>query len=390
MKRLVVLGSTGSVGVQTLAVAEAFPDRYRVVGLAAGRRIELLAEQVARFRPAVVSVADAEGAASLRQRLGPGVRIEVGEPGLEAVAVEPAELVVAALVGAVGLGPTLAAIRAGRDVALANKEVLVMAGALVTREVRARGLRLLPVDSEHSALFQALAGQRAEDVARLVLTASGGPFRTWPAERIAAASVEDALRHPNWSMGPKITVDSATLMNKGLEVIEARWLFDVPPERVDVVVHPQSIVHSLVEFVDGSVIAQLGPPDMRIPIAVALAHPERLPLGLPRLDLPKLAQLDFEAPDRARFPALDLAYAALAADELAPAALNAANEEAVAAFLAGAIPFPEIAATNAAVLERHLARSAGAARDLADVLSADASARAAARERLPASQVGRP
>ena len=390
MKRLVVLGSTGSVGVQTLAVAEAFPDRYRVVGLAAGRRIELLAEQVARFRPAVVSVADAEGAASLRQRLGPGVRIEVGEPGLEAVAVEPAELVVAALVGAVGLGPTLAAIRAGRDVALANKEVLVMAGALVTREVRARGLRLLPVDSEHSALFQALAGQRAEDVARLVLTASGGPFRTWPAERIAAASVEDALRHPNWSMGPKITVDSATLMNKGLEVIEARWLFDVPPERVDVVVHPQSIVHSLVEFVDGSVIAQLGPPDMRIPIAVALAHPERLPLGLPRLDLPKLAQLDFEAPDRARFPALDLAYAALAADELAPAALNAANEEAVAAFLAGAIPFPEIAATNAAVLERHLARSAGAARDLADVLAADASARAAARERLPASQVGRP
>ena len=389
MKRLVVLGSTGSVGVQTLAVAEAFPDRYRVVGLAAGRRVDLLAEQVARFRPAVVSVGDAEGAARLRERVGPGVRIEVGEPGLEAVAVEPAELVVAALVGAVGLRPTLAAIRAGRDVALANKEVLVMAGALVTREVRARGVALLPVDSEHSALFQALSGQRAQDVARLVLTASGGPFRTWTAERIAAASVEDALRHPNWSMGPKITVDSATLMNKGLEVIEARWLFDVPPERVDVVVHPQSIVHSLVEFVDGSVIAQLGPPDMRIPIAVALAHPERLPLGLPRLDLPKLAQLDFEAPDRARFPALDLAFAALAADELAPAALNAANEEAVASFLAGAIPFPEIAATNAAVLERHLAKSAGAARDLADVLAADASARAAARERLPAAPGGR-
>jgi len=389
VKRLVVLGSTGSVGVQTLAVAEAFPDRYRVVGLAAGRRVDLLAEQVARFRPAVVSVGDAEGAARLRERVGPGVRIEVGEPGLEAVAVEPAELVVAALVGAVGLRPTLAAIRAGRDVALANKEVLVMAGALVTREVRARGVALLPVDSEHSALFQALSGQRAQDVARLVLTASGGPFRTWTAERIAAASVEDALRHPNWSMGPKITVDSATLMNKGLEVIEARWLFDVPPERVDVVVHPQSIVHSLVEFVDGSVIAQLGPPDMRIPIAVALAHPERLPLGLPRLDLPKLAQLDFEAPDRARFPALDLAFAALAADELAPAALNAANEEAVASFLAGAIPFPEIAATNAAVLERHLAKSAGAARDLADVLAADASARAAARERLPAAPGGR-
>jgi 1-deoxy-D-xylulose-5-phosphate reductoisomerase len=283
-KRLSLLGSTGSVGEQALTVAEAFPDRYRVVALGAGRNAERLAEQVRRFRPGLVSVADAAVADELRARLaGIEVEILVGARGLEAVAVEPADLVVSALVGAVGLAPTVAAIRAGRDVALANKEVLVTAGALVLREVRAHGVTLLPVDSEHSAIFQALAGQRPEDVERLILTASGGPFRTWEAARIARATREEALAHPNWDMGPKITIDSATLMNKGLEVIEARWLFDVPPERVDVVVHPQSIIHSLVEFRDGSVLAQLGLPDMRVPIAVALAHPERLPLDLPRL-----------------------------------------------------------------------------------------------------------
>jgi 1-deoxy-D-xylulose-5-phosphate reductoisomerase len=312
-----------------------------------------------------------------------------GEAGLEAVATHGADLVLAALVGAVGLAPTLAAVRAGRDVALANKEVLVMAGALVLREARARGVRLLPVDSEHSAIFQALAGQRREDLQRIVLTASGGPFRTWSAERIAAASVEQALAHPNWAMGPKITIDSATLMNKGLEAIEARWLFDVAPERVDVVVHPQSVVHSMVEMRDGSWLAQLGVPDMRVPIAVALAHPERLPLldemKPERLDLAQVARLDFEAPDLARFPCLGLAYAALASDEIAPAVLNAANEEAVAAFLAGRIPFPAIADTNAAVLDAHRARaSGGALRDLRDVLEADAWARARAGERLAA------
>ena len=383
-RRLTILGSTGSVGEQVLAVADAFPERYPIAALAAGRNVEKLAQQVKRFRPALVSVADATLAAALRERLG-GSRVEiaVGAAGLEAVAQHPADLVVSALVGAVGLAPTLAAIRAGRDVALANKEVLVMAGALVMREARAHGVTLLPVDSEHSAIFQALAGQRREDVSRLILTASGGPFRTWDAARIARATVAEALRHPNWEMGPKITIDSATLMNKGLEVIEARWLFDAPPERVDVVVHPQSIVHSLVEFVDGSVLAQLGLPDMRVPIAVALAHPERLPLDLPRLDLAALARLEFEDPDRKRFPCLDLAYQALRSAEAAPAVLNAANEISVAAFLTGRIAFPSIAAANAAVLEGFAAQSgAQTLASLGDVIEADAWGRARAREWL--------
>ena len=381
MRRLAVLGSTGSVGEQALAVAEAFPDRYAVVALAAGRNIEKLAEQVRRFEPEVVSVADAAAADLLRKRLRrDDLAVEWGAGGLDAVATHAADLVVAGLVGAVGLRPTLAAIRAGRDIALANKEVLVTAGALVLREARARGVTLLPVDSEHSAIFQALAGQRRQDVARLILTASGGPFRTWTPERIARATVAQALDHPNWDMGPKITIDSATLMNKGLEVIEARWLFDVPPQQVDVVVHPQSIVHSMVEFLDGSVLAQLGLPDMRVPIAVALAHPERLPLDSPRLDLAALGRLDFETPDRKRFPCLDLAYAALAADEAAPAVLNAANEVSVAAFLAGEISFPAIAAANAGVLNAHVARATAAAlRDLKDVTEADAWARDSAR-----------
>jgi len=393
VKRLAVLGSTGSVGEQTLAVAADFPDRYRVVALAAGRRVEKLADQVRRFRPALVSVAEDAGARALRDALGAGagdVEIAVGEAGLEAVATADADLVVAGLVGAVGLRPTLAALRAGRDVALANKEVLVMAGALVRREVRARAVALLPVDSEHSAIFQALTGEDPEAVSRLVLTASGGPFRTWSADRIAGASVAEALDHPNWDMGPKITIDSASLMNKGLEVIEARWLFDVPPERVDVVVHPQSIVHSLVEFRDSSVMAQLGLPDMRVPIAVALAHPERLPLDLPRLDLAAVGRLDFETPDTKRFPCLDLAYTALRADEAAPAVLNAANEVAVEAFLAGGIAFPRIAATNAAVLEAHAARADGAPlRDLDDVLEADTWARSRARETLAGAEGAR-
>ena len=383
-RRLTILGSTGSVGEQTLAVAEAFPERFPIAARAAGRNVEKLAGQILKFRPALVSVADAAGARELRERLGSlRVEIAVGAAGLLAVAQHPSDLVLSALVGAVGLAPTLAAIRAGFDVALANKEVLVMAGALVMREARARGVALLPVDSEHSAIFQALAGQRREDVSRLILTASGGPFRTWDAGRIAGATVAQALRHPNWEMGPKITIDSATLMNKGLEVIEARWLFDAPPEQVDVVVHPQSIVHSLVEFKDGSVLAQLGLPDMRVPIAVALAHPERLALELPRLDLAALGKLEFEDPDRKRFPCLDLAYAALRASEAAPAVLNAANEISVAAFLEGRVAFPAIAATNAAVLEAFDAR--GGARPLAsldDVLAADAWARAHAREGL--------
>jgi 1-deoxy-D-xylulose-5-phosphate reductoisomerase len=390
MRRLAVLGSTGSVGEQCLGVAESFPDRYRVVALAAGHKLDRLADQVRRFRPELDSVADSEDVSELRRRIGDAdTRVESGAGGLEAVAVHPADLVVAGLVGAVGLRPTLTAIRAGRDIALANKEVLVMAGALVLREVRASGVTLLPVDSEHSAIFQTLAGHRRDDVSRLILTASGGPFRTWSAESMARATVEQALDHPNWDMGPKITVDSATFMNKGLEVIEARWLFDMPPDRVDVVVHPQSIVHSLVEYKDGSVLAQLGLPDMRVPIAVALAHPERLPLDLPRLDLAALGRLDFETPDHKRFPCLDLAYAALRGDEAAPAVLNAANEVSVASFLRGAIAFPTIAKANEAVLGTHLSR-AGAVRlrDLRDAAEADAWARDRAREWLASSRGG--
>jgi 1-deoxy-D-xylulose-5-phosphate reductoisomerase len=385
-KRLAILGSTGSVGEQTLAVVAGQPTLFSVSALAAGRNIAKLAEQVLEFEPQLVSVAEPEGATELRARLGDHpVHIEVGAAGLDAVAAHPADLVVSSLVGAAGLAPTLAAIRAGRDVALANKEVMVTAGALVLREVKAHGVALLPVDSEHSAIFQALSGQRAQDVSRLILTASGGPFRTWTDEQIAQASIEQALDHPNWDMGPKITIDSASLMNKGLEVIEARWLFDTPPERIDVVVHPQSIVHSLVEFIDGSVLAQLGLPDMRVPIAVALAHPARIELEGPRLDLAALGQLDFEAPDRKRFPCLDLAYEALRVSEAAPAVLNAANEVSVAAFLAGGIDFPRIAQTNGAVLNAHASETrSGALRDLADVAQVDAWARAYAGEWLGA------
>jgi 1-deoxy-D-xylulose-5-phosphate reductoisomerase len=384
VKRLALLGSTGSIGEQTLSVVADFPDRFRVTALAAGRNVARLAEQVRRFRPERVAVAEPAGARELRERLGSEApALVVGAEGLVAVAEHPADLVVAGLVGAVGLAPTLAAIRAGRDVALANKEVMVMAGALVRREVRAHGVELLPVDSEHSAIFQVLAGQRREDVARLVLTASGGPFRTWSADRIARATVEEALAHPNWDMGPKITIDSATLTNKALEVIEARWLFDVAPEQISVVVHPQSVVHSLVEMVDGSVLAQLGVPDMRVPIACALAWPERLPLAGERLDLATAGRLDFETPDEKRFPGLALAWRALAGSEAAPAVLNAANEVAVAAFLEGRLAFPGIAALNQSVLEAHLRERRGqTVRGLDEILAADAWARDRAQQGL--------
>ena len=388
MRRLSILGSTGSVGTQTLAVVAQNPERFAVEALAAGKNIELLAEQIQQFGPKRVSVGDPEAAEELVKRLDEraiaGVEIQHGAAGLDAVAThEPCDLVVAALVGAVGLRPTLAAIRAGNNVALANKEVMVMAGALMLREIKAHGVTLVPVDSEHSAIFQALSGQRAQDVSRIILTCSGGPFRGWDAAKISRASVEEALNHPNWDMGAKITIDSASLMNKGLEVIEARWLFDVPPERIDVVVHPQSIVHSLVEFRDSSVIAQLGLPDMRVPIAVALAHPERLDLDVPRLDLTKIARLDFEQPDRAKFPCLDLAYRALSGSEEAPAVLNAANEISVAAFLAGTIPFGAIATTNQRVLEGHLAERSGTrVGDIEEIFAADLWARHAARSAL--------
>ena len=383
MKRLAILGSTGSIGEQTLDVVAAHRDRFQIVSLAAGRRIERLIEQARLFKPRLVSVADPAEVAAIRSALGTEVEVVSADAGLVAVATEPADLVVAGLVGAVGLRPVLAAIRAGHSIGLANKEVMVMAGAMVRREAEAHGVDIIPIDSEHSAIFQCLAGSRPSEIERLILTCSGGPFRTWSRTRIEQATVEQALAHPNWSMGDKISIDSATLMNKGLEVIEARWLFDVPAERVDVVVHPQSIVHSLVEYCDRSVLAQLGLPDMRVPIAVALAHPDRIELDLPRLDLTELARLDFEPPDRERFPCLDLAYRAVSGSEAAPAVLNAANEIAVGAFLERQIAFPEIAALNAAVLGTHLKDHLGVrVDDLDAVWAADDWARGAATEWL--------
>jgi 1-deoxy-D-xylulose-5-phosphate reductoisomerase len=383
MKRLAILGSTGSIGEQTLDVVASHPDRFQVVSLAAGRNVERLIEQARRFEPRVVSVADPAEVPAIQAALGAEVEVASADSGLLAVATEAADLVVAGLVGAVGLRPVLAAIRAGHSIGLANKEVMVMAGAMVRREAKSKGVDIIPIDSEHSAIFQCLAGSRTGEVERLILTCSGGPFRTWSAPQIEKATVEQALAHPNWSMGDKISIDSATLMNKGLEVIEARWLFDVPAERVDVVVHPQSIVHSLVEYCDRSVLAQLGLPDMRVPIAVALAHPDRIELDLPRLELAELARLDFERPDRERFPCLDLAYRAVSGSEAAPAVLNAANEIAVAAFLERQIQFPEIAALNAAVLGAHLKDHLGErVEDLEAVLRADGWARGAASEWL--------
>jgi len=342
VKNLAILGSTGSIGRSTLAVVAEHPREFTVAGLAAGRNVELLAEQIRQFRPARVSVQDGEAAARLRELLPSGKNPEIlaGPQGAAAVATAPGvDLVVSAMVGAAGLEPTLAAIEAGIPVALANKETLVAAGSLVMAAARERGVDLIPVDSEHSALMQALQGQRREDVKKLWLTASGGPFRSWEAERLAQVTPAQALRHPNWNMGAKITIDSATMMNKALEVIEASVLFGLPVEQVGVYIHPQSIIHSLVEFVDGSVIAQLGVPDMRLPIAYALTYPRRLPLNSPPLDLCRIAQLTFEEPDLERFPSLRLGYEAAATGGTLPAVLNAANEVAVAAFLEGRLSF---------------------------------------------------
>ncbi len=378
MKRLALLGSTGSIGVTTLNLVARFPDRFRIEALAAGKNVERLVEQVRQFEPRIVAVADDDGARALRAAL-PGFRgaLLVGADGLDRVATAPgAELLVSALVGALGLGPTLAGIAAGKDVALANKEVLVVAGEPVTRAAREAGVRLFPLDSEHNAIFQALRGHQLGEVKRLVLTASGGPFRTHSRAQLHAVTREQALQHPTWKMGNKITIDSATLMNKGLEVIEAHWLFGLPPDQIDVVIHPQSIVHSMVEYIDGSVIAQLGVSDMAIPISYILAYPDRLPLThLPALDLPRAASLTFEAPDLDRFPCLALAYRALRAGGTAPAVVNAANEVLVDAFLHDAITFLDIPRTLTAVLDRHPVTAAG---DLTTLLAADRWARAEA------------
>ncbi|MFN3597206.1 MAG: 1-deoxy-D-xylulose-5-phosphate reductoisomerase [Rubricoccaceae bacterium] len=375
---LVVLGSTGSIGTQTLDVAALFPDRLRVRVLAAGANWEALAAQARRVRPEAVCIADEAAYGALRDALaGSGVAVHAGADALCGLAAEGTRTtVVAAVVGAAGLRPTLAAVRAGHTVALANKEALVVAGALVTREAAASGAVVVPVDSEHSALFQCLVGEPRGAVEKLTLTASGGPFRTRPAGTFDAIAPEDALAHPNWDMGAKITIDSATMMNKGLEVIEARWLFDVPAEKIEVAVHPQSIVHSLVTFCDGSTKAQLGVPDMRVPIQYALSFPGRWPAPHPRVDWPALGRLDFEAPDAARFPALGLAYEALRRGGAVPAALNAANEVAVARFLAREIRFTDIPRLVEEAMDAVPdGRGDGALLELDALLEADAAAR---------------
>jgi 1-deoxy-D-xylulose-5-phosphate reductoisomerase len=358
---IAVLGATGSVGSSVMRVVREHPDKLRVVALAAyGRDPGKLLHQVEELRPRLVGVVDAAAAREVARQAPAGVEVVAGEEGLLRVATHPeAQRVVAAMVGAAGLRPAWAAVDAGKDLALANKECLVVAGGLLTALAAARGVRLLPVDSEHAALHQALRGGSAEEVARLVLTASGGPFWQRDAATFATIAPAEALLHPTWKMGAKITVDSATLMNKGLELIEAHYLFAVPPERIEVVVHPQSLVHSLVEFCDGSWLAQLSVNDMVFPVQYALSYPERWGNAFPRLSPHELGRLDFHAVDEAKFPTVGLARRALLAGPSAPAVLNGANEAAVGAFLAGRAPFPSIAGTVAAVLDEHPAQPVG-------------------------------
>jgi 1-deoxy-D-xylulose-5-phosphate reductoisomerase len=382
MTKVAVLGSTGSIGCNTLRVVDALGEGFEVTALGAGRSVGKLAEQVRAYRPSVVSVAGPDEADALARLLAADDRPEIlhGTEGLAAVAADSgADTVVSAAVGSLGLVPTYRAIERGLRVAIANKETLVVAGELMTDKARETGAEILPVDSEHNALHQCLRGERREEVRRLVLTASGGPFRETPPGSLRAVTREQALKHPTWRMGDKITIDSATLMNKGLEVIEAHWLFDFDADRIDVVVHPQSIVHSMVELVDGSIIAQMGVTDMRHAIQYALTYPARLESPCGRLDLLSLGRLEFFAPDAERFPALRLAYEALRAGETYPAALNAANEEAVAAFLAGELDFLGIPRVVEEVLAAH---DGGAADSIDAVLAADAWARREARERL--------
>lgn len=358
MKTIVILGSTGSIGTNTLDIVSRFPDQFRVAGLTAGNNDDMLDDQIRRYKPRVVALANDAAAARLRRRCSDvSVEILSGQDGLARVAALPeAELVVSAIVGGAGLVPTLAAIRSGKHIALANKEPMVMAGQLMQEEARRHKVKIFPVDSEHSAIFQSLEGHRIEDVRRLILTASGGALWTLTKEQLQEVTPEQALQHPNWKMGAKITIDSATLMNKGLEVVEARWLFDIPESRIDVLVHRESIIHSLVEYEDRSMIAQLGLPDMRTPISYAMRYPERLVLDLPSLDLTEVGKLSFCKPDHDRFPCLRLGYESLRIGGTMPAAMNAANEIAVEAFLNGGIKFPAITDIIRQTMDAHQRR----------------------------------
>ncbi|MDD5724189.1 MAG: 1-deoxy-D-xylulose-5-phosphate reductoisomerase [Syntrophales bacterium] len=380
MKTISILGSTGSIGVSTLDVVAGNPSRFKVLALSAGRNLALLKRQIDMFRPEVVSVIDDEHACQLLEMLGHSAAVTIlsGEPGCAEVASHGGvDMVVSAIAGAAGLSSTMAAIDAGRDIALANKETMVMAGGLVMDRAASRGVNILPVDSEHSAIFQCLAGHNRKEVRRLILTASGGPFFNLPIERFADIRLEDALRHPNWEMGRKITIDSASMMNKGLEIIEAMWLFGIDRERIDVYVHPQSIVHSMVEYIDGSVMAQMGVPDMKGPISYALAYPQRVPGAVSCLDLCSVGTLEFLPPDPVRFPSLNLAYEAAGKGGTAPAVLNASNEVAVEAFAGGKIGFRDIPLLVKEVLESHRTQDIDS---IADVLEADRWARTRALE----------
>jgi len=373
MKNVVLLGSTGSIGVSTTKVAEDLPDEIRLVGLAAGNNAELLLKQTLRFRPEAISITDPARAKDLETHVGKKTRIHSGDSGLIELATLPgADIVLIAIVGTAGLQPALAAIRAGKDIAVASKEILVMAGEIVMREARKHGVKVLAVDSEHSAIFQCLDGKKSEAVRNLWLTASGGPFRQTPGHEFPSITVERALKHPSWVMGQKITIDSATLFNKGLEMIEARWLFDIEMARVRVVVHPQSVIHSMVEFVDGSMLAQLSTPDMCLPIQYALTYPHRKSSQRVQTNLAQLGQLTFEEPDEERFPALRLARQAGETGGTLPAVLNAANEVAVSAFVRRRINFPQISEVVARTMERHATKSAPT---LDEILDADSWAR---------------
>lgn len=382
MKRISLLGSTGSIGTSTLDVVRKNPEEFQVVAMACGKNIDLVASQIEEFKPQVISVNRKEDVDKLKAKLNSSVDILFGEEGAVAVATHPdADHVMSAIVGAAGLAPTYAAIKAKKEIGLANKETMVVAGEFMNAAARQTGVDILPVDSEHSAIFQCLNGENKKEARRLILTASGGPFLNKPANEFKDITVEQALNHPNWDMGAKITIDSATLMNKGLELVEARWLFDVPPEQMDINVHPQSIIHSMVEFQDGSVMAQLGIPDMRVPIAYALSYPRRLVNDLPSLNLPEVGQLTFFKPDEEKFRCLYLAKQVLQGAGTLPAVLNAANEIAVAEFLEHKISFTQIPQVVEETLAAHDSKTPSS---LQDIIEADRWARERARQLVAA------